>query len=322
MNENIKLVSGNYQDICKQIKKGSLHAILTNLPKEKYSTLQELSDKGVLKEKGFCTGFQDAKDFRDIIKMRTKNDDFVLVILKDHNQEIISVCENIVSRNFTIIVPEPVVEVKEKNTDMNVNTKLLLDEIIKSCNDKNFTVETNNSFKDKLKVSSKTISRAVKYLKKNNYIAVEKCGQGRKIILNDGSQDSGQDKTRQDRDKALVLRQANDPEPQEQENTRLSDEQIEEDYNNLISIPPEQVIELQEICREHNFEIDHHYLELKIRCYIGYRNYEQIKRVVKYYLEEHTEYSKSTLSQYLNDHCINWPDIKKIKMEVGCTCQV
>ena len=55
---------------------------------------------------------------------------------------------------------------------------------------------------------------------------------------------------------------------------------------------------------------------------ISYRNYEQIKMVIKNYFERHTEYSKNTLSQYLNDHCIDWPDIKKIKMEVGCTCRV
>jgi len=47
--------------------------------------------------------------------------------------------------------------------------------------------------------------------------------------------------------------------------------------------------------------------------YAKYRSYEQIRETIIKYFKEHTEYSKTGLSEFLNIHCIDYVEIKKIR---------
>ena len=222
---NVNFVTGDYKEISKRIKK-KLDCIITNLLKEHHNNLKNISTSGILKNDGFCTSFEDYEDFKTILKNRTHKDEQILIILnpQSDSKKIMNVCIKYKDRAFTIIQDKvDDKNMNDKNISMNENTKSLLDEIIKSCNDKNFTIETNNSFKDKLKISLKTIGRCIKYLKENKYIIIEKYGQGKKIILiNEDRQNKSKDRTGQKQNKVGQViktkdKQDIDPEPKEQD---------------------------------------------------------------------------------------------------------
>ncbi|KKK93577.1 hypothetical protein LCGC14_2691500, partial [marine sediment metagenome] len=223
---NVNFVTGDYKGICKKIAENKLAAILTNLLKKNYPVLKEIAGSGILKTDGYCTTFKSTKDFSDILKNRTQENDSILVILdvNSDRKKVMNVCIKYKDRAFTIIQDKvDDKNMNDKNISMNENTKSLLDEIIKSCDDKNFTTETNNFFKDKLKISLKTIGRCIKYLKENKYIIIEKYGQGKKIILiSEDRQNRSKDRTGQKQNKVgqVIKTKDNqdiDPEPKEQD---------------------------------------------------------------------------------------------------------
>ncbi len=322
---NIKIIEGKFFEIAETIKNDSVNYIFIHNPdnKEFNSELKEVT-KRILKNGGACISYgDDYLEIENLVKERTTKDDTILSFGNDFN--IINACRKL-NRNLVYITEdankineelekiEKPIEIVEENKGpetiigMNENTKFLFDDIIKSCGNDNFTIETNSSFSKKLKVSLKTIGRCIKYLKENNYVSIERYGQGRKIIL---ISEKRQD-TRQDNNKVSQVR----------DNSELSTGQDEEQEINveaeflllekeLALIPENQVIELQKICREHNLIVDDHYLELKIQIYKKFRNYDQIKAILLNFFQEISEQDKSTLNQYLSLHCIDRPVLYK-----------
>jgi len=103
MSKNVNIVIGEFEIICKEIKKESLNAILTNLSTDHHEKLKTIASSGILKEGGFCTTFKDHNNFEETVKTRTPDNAVILVILGPHKDKIVESCRKMEGRSFTII---------------------------------------------------------------------------------------------------------------------------------------------------------------------------------------------------------------------------
>ena len=54
-----------------------------------------------------------------------------------------------------------------------------------------------------------------------------------------------------------------------------------------MEVPQWQIDELQNICEKNNLDINRSgFFITKLRAYAGYRNYDQVKRIIEKYFEE------------------------------------
>ncbi len=324
-NSNVNLITGKFQDVCLKIAKEKINCVITNLPEEYHSTLKEISGSGILRENGFCSVFKTDDDFKETIKTRTVNNNNILIILKSQNTEIEKICGEMMDRNFTIICNQKTEKKLSKN-----KLNQFFDEL-KELSTDNICTFSNKELSLKCSISQKTVYNYLQKLKGNNSIKVEIdkfMGNVRKITILKNvtipivkafsdvpivstivkSGDSYGNKDRKDIPKCIV-----DELPQKQ-STKLTDAEILQDMKDLlIDVPKEQTEGLNDICKKYGFDIGVDFFINKLRCYAGYRTFEQIKAVVENYFKENNEYSRIELTHYMNLKCIDRVDIKKIK---------
>ncbi len=330
---NINIVVGNYKQICKKIRKESLNSIIVNLPKEEHSTLKDIASSGIMKDDGYCTVFKNTKDFEDILINRTSNNDTILLILDDYNQELMKVCEEFEDRAFTIIskIEEPVVGVKEKKVK---NIDRVLEEITRLCK-KEKCIRTNSYFADKLKITTRTVSRMIKQLNENGHIVIKQVGNLREVYLYGMSKDIEISKdemskakvemSKVDKSKRELVTWIEGGVQDQEQKIELQETDIEKEYeqlqHELSEIPEQYVQELQEIFKRHDINDSDYFLRKILRAYLKIRTFNQLKLIVQNFFKEHNTFTENIFKQYLMFRCdgrkIQRYNYEKNKIEIG-----
>ncbi len=196
---------------------------------------------------------------------------------------------------------------------MTNSQKKVLREIIKQSRGSGFTLKTNQFLADEIDVSAKTISRMVKLLKEGGQITCRRVDNRRQISI--VRVDSGEDQNTK-----VKYRDIDEKDYEvENQSTRLTDAEIQQDMDDLLDVPEWKIATLMEFLKS----------ECKSKCVISNINAVLMVRFVRVFkfksvlesLEEYMEFSTGDIlekdfKRHLDEKYIKVVDVEKIRESV------